>query len=99
MSRETPEELRLRALKELRIESPVKAHEQIVNGIKGGAARLLQRGLNSQRLIQLGYTREGMKRLGCDDAFLVTLGYPAPPAPKAAAASASVTSAPEGAGA
>jgi hypothetical protein len=77
---------RMKVCREIGIADPIKAHEIIVEGVKKGARWLLQRKLNALRLTQLGYTMEGMRKLGCDDAMLEQLGYRMPRAAKPHAA-------------
>jgi hypothetical protein len=66
---------RTQALRALGIASPGKAHELITTGIKHGAGWLLRRGLNALKLTDLGYTVEGMRRLGSSEELLSQLGY------------------------
>jgi ribosomal protein L13E len=66
---------RTEALRALKLASPAKAHEMVTTGLRHGAAWLLRRGLNAQRLKDLGYTADGMRKLGCDEGALAQLGY------------------------
>lgn len=66
----------------LGFESPLALHNFVVKAIQGDIGALARRGLDEATLRALGYTSEGLRRLGCTDAQLEQI-RPAEPAPAA----------------
>jgi len=62
----------------LNIKGVNQVHKIIVAGAAAGIQRLLQGRLTARILIDLGYSREGMKKLGYSDTDLERLGYTLP---------------------
>ena len=66
---------RLDVCMQLGFESLSALHEFITDGVKRGSDNLLLHGLTAEVLLDLGYSAEGMKKMGFHEDTLARLGY------------------------
>lgn len=61
--------------KALGFDSPVALHGFLVQSIRGDIGAIRRRRLDPAALGQLGYTRDGLRKLGCSESQLAAIGF------------------------